>query len=200
MSDPKIAQHHEIDTGKRGFLRRSSGALLSASAVALIAGCESIADSQGSRDASGDVAILNFALGLEHEAIGVYEVAAGSGLLTSPVLDAATVFLGHHRQHRDTLAGVIGRMGGEPVAAKPNSAYVEKLDLGALRSEADVLKLAHELERQAANAYLGAVPKFGDGDLAHAAARISADEVMHFTVLTRVMGGELPIEALTFGA
>jgi rubrerythrin len=70
----------------------------------------------------------------------------------------------------------------------------------SLKSELDILKLAHELEQQAVNAYVSAVPKSASGDLAHAAARISADEVTHFTVLTQVLGGELPKEALTFGA
>ncbi len=182
---------------KRSFLRRSGGLMLSAAAVGLLAGCQTTA---GSNSSSDDVAILNFALGLEHEAIGAYEVAAGSGLLSQPVISAATVFLGHHKQHRDTLASVIGSLGGSAVDTKGNAFYIEKLRLGNLSSEGDVLKLAHELERQAANAYIGAVPKFANGDLAHAAARISADEVMHFTVLTQVMGGNLPVEALTFGA
>lgn len=189
-----------VDAGRRALLGKGGAAVLSASAVALLAGCESSAGSHGSKSSGEDITILNFALGLEHEAIGTYQVAAGSGLLTQPVLDAATVFLGHHQGHRDTLAKVVGQLGGTPVAAQANTVYIDKLNLGALRSEMDVLKLAHELEKQAANAYIGAVPKFTNSDLAHAAARISADEVMHYTVLTRVLGGTLPTEALTFGA
>jgi hypothetical protein len=96
-------------TDRRGFLRRSSGALLSASAVALITGCESTAGSHSSKRADDDVAILSFALGLEHEAIGAYRISAGSGLLSKPVTDAATLFLGHHQQHPDTLITVIGK-------------------------------------------------------------------------------------------
>jgi len=186
--------------GRRGFLRRSSGAILSASAVALIAGCESMAGSHSSAKSADDVGILNIALGLEHEAIGAYQISAGSGLLSKPVLDAATIFLGHHKQHRDTLASVISKMGGTPVGAKSNADYAKKLNAASLKSEQDILKLAHRLEQGAANAYISVVPKFQSGDLAHAAARISADEVMHFTVLTQVLGGALPTEALSFGA
>ena len=185
---------------KRSFLKRSAGAVLSASAVALIVGCETTAGSHASKAMGDDVGILNFALGLEHEAIGAYEIAAGSGLLSQPVIDAAVVFLGHHRQHRDLLASVVGKMGGTPVAAQSKDAYIAKLKLDQMTSEGEILQLAHEMERQAANAYIGAVPKFASGDLAHAAARISADEVMHFTVLTQVLGGKLPPEALNFGA
>lgn len=200
MTDQVHFEDQPVSTSKRSFLTRTAPAVLSASAVALIAGCESMAGSHSSKGMGDDVAILNTALGLEHEAIGAYQVAAGSGLLSQGALDAATVFLGHHMQHRDTLAGVVRKMGGAPVEANSNAEYAAKLDLGALKSEVEVLELARELERQAANAYIGAVPKFGSGDLAQAAARISADEVMHYTVLNGVLGGTLPTEAMTFGA
>lgn len=200
MKRSNTAELNPSSESKRAFLTRTAPAVLSATAVAMIAGCESMAGSHSSEGMADDVGILNYALGLEHEAIGAYQVAAGSDLLSEGALDAATVFLGHHQQHRDTLASVVSKMGGTPVTAKSNAAYAAKLDLGSLKSEGEVLKLAQELERQAADAYIGAVPKFGSGDLAHAAARISADEVMHYTVLTRVLGGSLPIQAMTFGA
>ena len=59
---------------------------LSAVAVALLAGKDSMAQGMGG-DVSKDVSILNVALGLEHEAINAYQLGAGSGLLQKPVLD-----------------------------------------------------------------------------------------------------------------
>ncbi|ANK80577.1 MAG: hypothetical protein TEF_07025 [Rhizobiales bacterium NRL2] len=200
MTESRTPGQAPVSASKRTFIMRTTPAVLSASAVALIAGCESMAGSHSSERMTDDVAVLNFALGLEHEAIGAYQVAAGSGLLGAGALDAATVFLGHHLEHRDTLASVVAKMGGQPVEAKSNADYAAKLNLGSLKSEAEVLELARELERQAANAYIGAVPKFGNSDLALAAARISADEVMHFTVLNGVLVGSLPKEAMTFAA
>jgi hypothetical protein len=50
------------------------------------------------------------------------------------------------------------------------------------------------------NAYLGVIPAFGSKDLAKVAARLAADETMHFTVLTSALGRPLPAGALSFGA
>jgi hypothetical protein len=67
---------------------------------------------------SGDVDILNVALGLEHEAIEAYQIGAESGLLTQPVLGVAVQFQSHHKAHRDALVSTIGQLGGRAVTAK----------------------------------------------------------------------------------
>ena len=61
---------------------------------------------------AGDVNILNVALGLEHEAIGAYQLGAESGLLQKPVLDVAVLFQGQHKEHRDALVATVRKMGG----------------------------------------------------------------------------------------
>ncbi len=43
-----------------------------------------------------DVAILNVALALEHEAIGTYQLGAESGLLQPAVLQTAVLFQSQH--------------------------------------------------------------------------------------------------------
>ena len=80
-----------IDPRRRGFLRASGITVLSASAVALLAGSEKMALAQSGNTAN-DVAILNTALGLENEAISAYQIGATSGLLQKPVLDVAVKF------------------------------------------------------------------------------------------------------------
>ncbi len=184
-------------TERRAFFRAAGAATLSATAVALMAGCESMA--QGNMTAA-DVNILNVALGLEHEAINAYQLGAESGLLQQPVLNTAVAFQTHHKEHRDALIATIRKMGGMPVAEKPKAEYARALNAGSLRNQADVLKLAQRLERGAANAYLGVIPSFGDKGLAQVAARLAADETMHWTALTSAMGEMLPQKALTFGA
>ena len=64
----------KIETpARRRFLRGAGIATLSATAVALLAGRESLA--QGMKgDAAKDVSILNIALALEHEAIAAYQI------------------------------------------------------------------------------------------------------------------------------
>ena len=69
---------------RRGMLKGVG--VLSAGAVLMLAGVKANAQS-----ASGDVAILNVALGLEHEAINAYQIGAMSGLLQKPVLDVADI-------------------------------------------------------------------------------------------------------------
>ena len=180
------------------FLSGVGKATLSASAVALIVGCESLA--QGASNSASDAAILNAALGLEHEGITAYQLGAESGLLQKPVLDVAVMFKNHHEEHREILIGAIRKLGGTPVAPKSKDEYARALNAASLKSQTDVLRLAARLERAAANAYIGVMPSFGDRALAQVAARLVADETMHWTVLAQTLGDKLPVKALAFGA
>ena len=176
-----------------------SGGALSAVAVSLLAGNQALAAGMKG-DVSKDVSILNVALGLEHEAINAYQLGAGSGLLQKPVLDIAVNFQGHHKAHRDALIATIQKLGGTPVAEQKIEVYAESLKASTLKTQADVLSLAARLELGATNAYLGVIPAFGDSALAQVAARLAADETMHYTVLTSALGRPLPAGALSFGA
>ena len=182
---------------RRSFLGTTGS--LSAVAVALLAGKEALAQGMGG-DPSKDLAILNVALGLEHEAINAYQLGAGSGLLQKPVLDVAVQFQSHHKAHRDALIATIEKLGGKPVAEKKLDDYAKALRADTLKSQGDVLDLAARLELGATNAYLGVIPAFGNKDLSKVAARLAADETMHFTVLTQALGRPLPGGALSFGA
>jgi len=182
---------------RRGFL--TAGVTLSAGAVALLAGQNALAQAAGGATAA-DAGILNVALGLEHEAIAAYQLGAGSGLLQKPVLDIAVSFQSHHKAHRDALIATIQKLGGKPVEEKKLDDYAKALNAAALKSQADVLDLAARLELGATNAYLGVIPSFKDAALAKVAARLAADETMHWTVLSSALGRPLPAAALSFGA
>lgn len=186
---------------RRGLLRAAGGSFLSAGAlIALSGGGASLTAARADGHASQDVAILNVALGLEHEGIAAYQLGAESGLLSKGVLDVAVQFQSHHKAHRDALVDTILAMGGKPVEAHALSKYATDLKANTLASQIDVLKLAVKLELGAANAYLGVIPSFENGDLAQVAARLAADETMHWTALTSALGSSLPKDALTFGA
>ena len=132
--------------------------------------------------------ILNTALGSELEAIAAYQMGAESELLQKPVLDLALTFQGHHKEHADVLAKTIEMLGGKPAVAKAQYNFpVEQLT-----SQAEVLKFAAKLEQGAVSAYLGAVPLFGNRDLAKAAASILGDEAMHWAILRQALG-EVPV-------
>lgn len=184
---------------RRLFLSRSSRLTLSAAAIGLLGGTRT-ASAQSSMSMEADVGILNVALGLEHEAIHAYQLGAGSGLLQKPVLDLAVSFQSHHKAHRDALIATIQKLGGKPVAEKTLDDYAKALNAASLKSQADVLMLAAKLELGATNAYLGVIPSFKDNKLGQVAARLAADETMHWTVLSQALGKMLPSGALSFGA
>ena len=184
---------------RRFFLARSGQMTLSAAAIAALAGTATGAAAQANA-MSQDVDILNIALGLEHEANNAYQLGAGSGLLQKPVLDVAVLFQSHHKGHRDALIATIQKMGGKPVAEKSLDEYAKSLNAASLKNQADVLTLAAKLELGATNAYLGVIPAFKEGKLGQVAARLAADETMHWTVLNDALGRMLPADALPFGA
>jgi rubrerythrin len=169
---------------RRAVLVRTGQVALSAAAIALLAGNETLA-AQG-KEGSGDVTILNTALGAEQEAIAAYQVGAESGLLQKPVLDLAMTFQGHHKAHADLLASTIKKLGGTPGAAKKPADYHFPTD--KLKSQTDVLRFAAGLEKGAVSAYLGAIPLFKNRDLAKAAGSILGDEAMHWAVLRQALG------------
>ncbi len=180
MPDPAAA--------RRLFLGRS-GLVLSGTAVALLAGNHALAAANDSATAT-DAQILNTALGAELEAIAAYQLGAESKLLQKPALDLALVFQGHHKEHADLLAKTVEKLGGKPVAAKAKYDF----PVAQLKAQADVLRFAAKLEQGAVSAYLGAVPLFGNRDLAKAAASILGDEAMHWAILRQVLG-ETPVPA-----
>jgi rubrerythrin len=167
---------------RRLFLGRS-GLMLSGAAVALLAGKDALAAKAGN-GAPQDIQILNTALGAELEAIAAYQLGAESKLLEKPVLDLAVTFQGHHKEHAAVLAKTVEKLGGKPALAKANYNF----PVDQLKSQADVLQFAAKLEQGAVSAYLGAVPLFGNRDLAKAAASILGDEAMHWAILRQALG------------
>ena len=171
---------------RRLFMGRS-GLVLSGAAVALLAGREALAAGAGDVKTS-DVQILNTALGAELEAIAAYQLGAESKLLQKPVLDLAVTFQGHHKEHAELLAKTIEKLGGKAVVARASYNFPTE----QLKSQADVLRFAAKLEQGAVSAYLGAVPLFGNRDLAKAAASILGDEAMHWAILRQALG-DVPV-------
>lgn len=191
---------HSLNLERRRLLTTSGTATLSVAAVTVLAGwVPGLALAQSS-DMSKDVEILNVALGLEHEAINAYQLGGKSGLLQKPALDVAILFQAHHKSHRDALIATIEKLGGRPVTEKTLDDYAKALQADTLKNQGDVLSLAARLEMGAANAYLGVIPSFKDAALAKVAARLAADETMHWTALANVLGRPLPVAALSFGA
>ena len=152
-----------------------------------------------SNDAAQDVAVMQVALALEHEGIAAYRLAGASGLLKPGTLKLAQLFMGHHEQHRDSLAALISKAGGKPVEAQSDDQYVKALNLGALKTEGDVVALATKLERGAASAYVGQVAALRDHKLAQLFSSLAADEAVHWTTLNNAQGLGIQSKAYLFG-
>ncbi len=180
-------------TSRRRFLRGS--ATLSLAALALLGGGSRLAAAaKTSAGTPADLEILNAALAAEHQAIAAYQLGADSGLLVAEVRKLALSFQGHHRAHAELLGATVGKLGGKP--AEPRAKY--DFPTAGLKAQADVLRFAAGLEKDAVSAYLGAVPKFADRELARAAASILGDEAMHWAVLRQALG-EVPVPAAFVG-
>lgn len=181
------ANHAELGVPKRrSFFSGLSKITLSATAIALMTGYDRLPfiSSAKAETVNNDVAILNAALGAEQEAVAAYKLGASSGLLQKPVVDLVVQFQGHHKEHAAALVTAVKKLGGTPIEA-PNSF---SFPTEKLKSQADVLAFAAELEKGAVSAYLGAVPILTDRDLAKVAASILGDEAMHWAVLRQALG------------
>jgi len=145
---------------------------------------------------AGDVAVLNAMLAIELETLAAYRRAASCGLLVPAAQDLAARCAADHRAHRELLVATIRALGGVPVDAP--QAHPD--DAVAFAREADALDLAARCERFAASAYLAMVPALRDRGLAKLAARVAADEAMHWGMVNAALGRPPPGAALSFGA
>lgn len=186
---------------RRHFLR-DAGIAVAGAGIASVAGTSAVAAQAAGTvkgDSRGDIGVLQGALALEHEGIAAYMIAGASGLLTPDVLKVALVFLGHHQGHRDALANLIIEAGGKPTEPKTDAEYVTALNLGALKSQGDVVALATRLEQGAANAYVGQIAALRDRSTARLFAQLASDEAVHWAVLNNASGNAVPSQTFLFG-
>ncbi len=132
--------------------------------------------------AMADVDILMGAIGLEQQAQYAYGAGAKSGLLSADVVKVATAIADQHKQHEAALTAAVTKLGGTAPKAK------DTYDLGTLKTQEDVLKLALMLEVQAANAYFDAFTKLTDVGLKNAGLSIMNDETQHVAILRSALG------------
>lgn len=191
MDDPNITASatdkasEELNSRREFFAKTSLFSLGALAALTLGRATPGWAATQ-STSTQDDITILNAALAHEYQAIAAYQVGAESGLLQKAVLDVAVKFQGHHKAHAQVLSGTIEKLGGTAVKTKTTAEYA--FPVSQLKSQADVLQFAAGLEKGAASAYLGALPKFHNKDLISAAGSILGDETMHWAILLNALG------------
>jgi hypothetical protein len=143
---------------------------------------------------SPDVGILRLASSLEHYAVGLYQTAAGSGLMRTPAIaEVAKYFADQHADHAKTAENLTSGAGGPPfTTANPAVAAMLRPRVDALRSEADVVKLVYDVEAVVAATYFSAIGSFDDNKLDAVAVSIQGIEARHVAVLGMILSG-LPL-------
>ena len=189
-----MKMNHGAEIGDRRNFLRSGAVVLGIGAAGLMRSSAVAAVAQ-----SDDVGVLQTALTLEHEGIAASQIAGKSGLLSPDTLKVALTFMGHHQEHRDSLAKLVTQLGGQPVEPKSDAQYIAELKLGALKSEGDVVALATTLEGGAASAYIGQITSLKDPRIAKLFASLSADEAVHWATLNNAGGTSIPTAAYLFG-
>lgn len=182
--------HTVINPSRRRFLRNSAmlavGSALAANSFRFTTAAASASlrseASHLAQVSDGDMAILNYALTLEHLEAKAYAVINASGLLSGVAATYFKTFGGHEATHVDALTKTIRDLGGTPVSAQAS------YNLPQLKSQQEVLQYFYDVEELGAAAYLGQAPRLQNGDLLTAAVSIHNVEAQHAAALADLIG------------
>ena len=138
-------------------------------------------------DTKGDIAVLNYALTLEHLEYAFYRdglsLFANNNQFPDGVRPRLIQIRDHEKAHVDTLISVIQGLGGTPVAeARYNFGYGNNAN--------QFLQVAQLLENTGVMAYDGAIASIKSGDLQTAGATIATVEARHASYLNSVNGDD----------
>jgi hypothetical protein len=213
-TDEKAALLGVPSPGRRHLFRLGGTAIVGA---AVLAACGSDDDNNGSSsttagggssttadqgDGSADLALARTAASLEQLAVDTYQTGIDSGLVTTAAIaDAAKLFQEHHQAHLDALNAAISGAGGAEVTEANQAVYeaLVKPAVDAAAAEADIVKLAFDLESAAAQTYA-----FAGGALTVPALRstimtIGGIEARHAAVLQIAAQGAAPSDVFPEG-
>jgi hypothetical protein len=181
VADPQtgLAAYRALPLSRRqALVRLCRGAGVAAPVLGLL---ESAAPVLAKGDET-DVAILDAAVALEHQAIWIYDHGLRRKLFPAGLRDHAVEFRGDHEGHRDTQVALIRERGGR--APEPFETY----RFGRLESGFDLIRQASLIERAAQDAYLALISQIRTRDYLLSAGFILIDEVRHLTVWRKVQG------------
>jgi hypothetical protein len=156
----------------------------------------------GAADSSMDLPLARTAASLEKLAVDTYQVGIDSGLVTTAAIgQAATLFQEHHQAHLDALNGAIKSAGGEEVTEQ-NQAVFDALvapAVAAAAAEADIVKLALDLELAAAQTYAFAGGALSAPSLRSTIMTIGGIEARHAAVLQVAAQAMSPLDVFPDG-
>jgi hypothetical protein len=182
------AQVAAFERDRRELIRRGlglGGAVVAASAVPLL-----LAVRNAFAGSDTDGTILERAITIERVAVLAYDTILGGDLLADRLVPQVRLLRGHEQQHADVMTKALTDLGGTLPPAPSGVKDVDKVvkGLGDVRTQADVLNFAIELETALVAAYHDAHAKLVEAKLLQTGASIMADEGQHLVVLRQAAG------------
>ena len=172
------------DVDRKRFLKMAGGASAASFGAFVLAACGSsttktasttATTSSTAASATGDIAILNYALTLEYLEREFYAKVVASGLFSGKVAGLIKEFGSQEATHVEALKGAVSKMGGTP-ATNPNGKF-------PLMSATQVASLAYTVENLGASAYLGQAGNIESPEVLATALAIHSVEARHAAVL-----------------
>lgn len=130
-----------------------------------------------------DAELLNAALAQELAVLDAY--THGTPLLKGSLRAVGRQFRAHEQEYANAIVKAIRGLGGE-MEAEP-----DELDLAGVKTRADFLVLAYELEGAALSAYIDAAPQLFTPAPRTLAASLAAAHAQHLAVLRQGLGADL---------
>jgi hypothetical protein len=145
----------------------------------------------GPHGTAKDINILRAAASVGGVAVATYQKALDSGLVKTPAVQTAVSnFQGQHKLHSNFFQNATVAAGGDPYKA-PNPALMNQVvtpRLALVKTEADVIQLAYDLERLASATYQADVGTFDDISFNQKVMSVGAIEARHVTILAPLVG------------
>jgi hypothetical protein len=175
------------DVDRKRFLKMAGGAGAASFGAFVLAACGSsskkaattaaatTATSTGSSAATGDVAIVNYALTLEYLETEFYAKVIQAGLFKGKVGSMLKEFGAQELTHVEALKGTVTKLGGTP-ASKPEGKF-------PIENATQVAELAYTVENLGASAYLGQAANIQNAEVLAAALAIHTVEARHAATL-----------------
>lgn len=174
------------DVDRKRFLKMAGGAGAASFGAFVLAACGSSSTKTASTaaapaattstsSATGDIAILNYALTLEYLEREFYAKVVASGLFSGKVGSLIKDFGSQEATHVEALKGAVSKMGGTP-ASNPNGKF-------PITSATQVAGLAYTVENLGASAYLGQAGNIQSPEVLATALAIHSVEARHASTL-----------------